>query len=304
MATVQKNILKLQLTIDAFTKDGQRFQDSSAAVTITGAADNGAGLVRVTAANHNFQTGNRVYIIGVTGTIAASTNNTASNPYWVVTRISSSTFDLVGSSASGSWSSGGTATGALVGSTDGAKFPRQRLLDMYNQSRMVLFNSIYKSVDSDEISKYVYGSFLNASIAIASVSGGYRAIPKPTGYVRLVGMTDGAATPVPIIVLPNNLLQETKRGTSPYYTVSATNLLAFEMGVNWNIVGNFGTSPASVDYYGITDWTLADVLAGTAVEVFSADVEYMIIEIAQAISEEQGEEQINALALKLLGKGN
>lgn len=304
MSTVQKNLFKLALIIDPFTKDGQRINDSASVLTVTGAS-NATPIVITTSTNHGLVSGNRVYNIGqATNTNA---NNTLANPNWVITYVSPTTFSLNGSSGNGATGTG-TCYPALIGSVDGANFPKQRLLDMYNQARMVLFNAIYKSVNNDEISKYVYGSFITASLTIPAYSAPYKFITKPSGFIRLVGMVDGAATPVPIIVLPNNLLQETKKATNPYYTVSATNLLAFEVKVSgvdgWGIVGNFGTTPASCDYYGITDWTLSDVLTGTATEVFSSDVEYMIIQIAEAISQEQGEEQINALALKLLGKGN
>jgi len=72
--------------------------------TITGASN--ATPIVITCADHGFRTNERVSITGVVGNTAA--NNTEGNPYWVVTRLNSSTFSLNGSSGSGSYQSGGT----------------------------------------------------------------------------------------------------------------------------------------------------------------------------------------------------
>jgi hypothetical protein len=72
--------------------------------TITGAANNGSGLIRITAANHRF-TGfpNKVDISGVVGTTEANAVG------WTITVISANTFDLVGSTFSNAYVSGGIA---------------------------------------------------------------------------------------------------------------------------------------------------------------------------------------------------
>jgi hypothetical protein len=74
---------------------------SGASVTITGAADNGSGLIRITAAAHGLSSGDQVLIASVTGT-------TEANGLHVVTVISSSTFDLRGSVFTNAYVSGGT----------------------------------------------------------------------------------------------------------------------------------------------------------------------------------------------------
>ena len=73
------------------------FQDTG---VITGAANNGSGLIRITDAGHGLQTGDRIKIANVAGT-------TEANATWTVTVISSSTFDLVGSTFSSAYTSGG-----------------------------------------------------------------------------------------------------------------------------------------------------------------------------------------------------
>jgi hypothetical protein len=71
---------------------------------ISGAANNGGGLIRITALNHRF-TGppNKVDISGVNGTTEANALN------WVIAVIDGNTFDLVGSTFTNAYISGGLA---------------------------------------------------------------------------------------------------------------------------------------------------------------------------------------------------
>ena len=70
-------------------------------ITITGAAS-ASGKIRITATGHGLETGDIVQISGLVGT-------TEGNGQWVVTRQSSSTFDLNNSTFANAYSSGGTA---------------------------------------------------------------------------------------------------------------------------------------------------------------------------------------------------
>ena len=73
---------------------------------ITGAANNGSGLIRITATGHGFTASQRVNIAAVGGTVEANGAN------WVITVIGANTFDLVGSTFTNAYTSGGTATRA------------------------------------------------------------------------------------------------------------------------------------------------------------------------------------------------
>ena len=77
---------------------------SSAPLTITGCANNGSGLIRVTVSGTFYgPTGTPVRITGVTGT-------TEANATWAsVTRVSSTQFDLAGSTFTNAYVSGGSA---------------------------------------------------------------------------------------------------------------------------------------------------------------------------------------------------
>lgn len=69
---------------------------------ITNIADNGSSAIRITTDGaHNLSTNDCVIIDGANGTMAM-------NGFWKVTQISSTQFDLQGSSSSGTWTSGGT----------------------------------------------------------------------------------------------------------------------------------------------------------------------------------------------------
>lgn len=74
---------------------------ASSTLTITGCANNGSGLIRVTTGTHNLVTGDTVVISGVVGTVEA-------NGSWTVTVITGTTFDLQGSAFATTYSSGGT----------------------------------------------------------------------------------------------------------------------------------------------------------------------------------------------------
>lgn len=79
--------------------------------TITGAADNGSGEIRITAVGHGYATGVKVHIAGVTGT-------TEANGDWTITVIDADHFDLDGSTFVNAYVSGGTARFGVFAITD------------------------------------------------------------------------------------------------------------------------------------------------------------------------------------------
>src|ERR1019366_8736102 len=70
-------------------------------IVISGASSDTPPIVITTAAPHGLQTGMQVTIYGVRG-------NTAANGAFTITVTGSSTFSLNGSTANGTWTSGGT----------------------------------------------------------------------------------------------------------------------------------------------------------------------------------------------------
>lgn len=98
VSTIASYIIEVGNLYMRFFKNQGRIADLSGVVT--GAANNGAGLIRITSAAHGLSTGNRVAIADVGGTVEA-------NNEWQVTVISGSTFDLIGSAFVNTYTSGG-----------------------------------------------------------------------------------------------------------------------------------------------------------------------------------------------------
>lgn len=72
---------------------------------VTGAADNGSGLIRITVASTTgLSTGNKVEVVAVTGT-------TEANGVWAITVVDGTNFDLQASTFTNAYISGGTVTG-------------------------------------------------------------------------------------------------------------------------------------------------------------------------------------------------
>ena len=99
---------------------------------VSGAADNGSGLVRITTSNnHGLTTGDYVRIYDVVGT-------TEANGTWEVTSISATTFDLVGSTFANAYTSGGA-------------------VDLYEDygttPRFILYKSANQGTDAQNIAK-------------------------------------------------------------------------------------------------------------------------------------------------------
>lgn len=93
----------IEVTLSQFAATvGDMIQPLVAGVkaAVTGAANNGSGLIRITATSHGYSTGNTVHIGYVTGT-------TEANGVWTVTVIDANTFDLQGSTFANAWVSGG-----------------------------------------------------------------------------------------------------------------------------------------------------------------------------------------------------
>ena len=102
-------VLKIRRTSSAaFTDDEviHAYATSATTKSVSGAANNGSGAIRITATGHGLVTGNLVTIKSVGGTTEA--NNTAAVPTWTVTKITNDTFDLDGSTFTNPWTSGGT----------------------------------------------------------------------------------------------------------------------------------------------------------------------------------------------------
>lgn len=99
-----------QLTPGATT--GSTTLTIGSAGNVTGAVNNGSGLIRITTSTSSiFGTGARVYVSGVTGT-------TEANGTWTVTRISATQYDLQGSAFVNAFVGAGTIKAGLFEADD------------------------------------------------------------------------------------------------------------------------------------------------------------------------------------------
>lgn len=92
---------------------------------ITGAANNGSGLIRITRAAHGYESGDKVNIQAVGGVPNATGR-------WIIDVASSSTFDLLDSTWAGAYTSGGTSLRYFAGGlfqtiAIGPSFPNYKL---------------------------------------------------------------------------------------------------------------------------------------------------------------------------------
>jgi len=102
---------------------------SGRAITITGAANNGSGLIRITAASHSFADGAIVRIHDVTGC-------TEANGAWKIDYVSDSTFDLLGSTFANAYVSGGKV---FQEKTDMVEIVKINMADQTNNNAYAYF---------------------------------------------------------------------------------------------------------------------------------------------------------------------
>ena len=141
-------------TSASIQKVGQLYWDSFAIagyapVAITNAVNNGSGLIRITSMAHGLATTNSVVINGVGGV-------TAANGAWIVTVIDANTYDLNGSTFSGTYTSGGTGTRARQygpggSATNSFGDPAYYTLSLTGGSIQVLLAGNYRVQVSGEI---------------------------------------------------------------------------------------------------------------------------------------------------------
>lgn len=134
------NVTAYSLTPGAATGTGVTLV-SGATKAITGAANNGAGLIRITAVAHGYNTGDQVGIDGVTGT-------TEANGSWTITKISVDTFDLVGSAFVNAYVANGVVRPKVFVSTDVGRLIRLKEGSVWGWAKIASFVN-YGSVTID-----------------------------------------------------------------------------------------------------------------------------------------------------------
>lgn len=296
MPTVQSQLLKLTQSVDTRTKSDQVFTDLSAAVNIA-SSTNATPIVITTAAPHGRSSGDQVYIAG--HLVNTNANNTASARTWYVSVLTSTTFGLytdsaltVGVVGNGVGVATGSMTSGLIGSIDGSRFTSQRLLDIYNDARLNL-SAVVASSYPDKIRSLEFSGTVVPEAALTFTSG---AAPKPTGYLKAIALTDTSGNP--ISVLPFDQAQMVRANES------ATVRFVFEAGTNFRTISGATYVPDAssykLTYYGLTNFTLAQVLDGTTVETINDPFQTIIVQLAEALANDKSQVTVNQLATTLL----
>lgn len=127
------NTTPTTFTPGAATGDGVTLLTGPAR-TITGAANNGSGLIRITAAGHLYTDGQQVVITGVVGT-------TEANGTWTITYISANTFDLRASAFVNAYVSDGEAFPGIFASTDVGRHIRMKQGTVWGWAKIATYVS-------------------------------------------------------------------------------------------------------------------------------------------------------------------
>ena len=192
--------------------------------------------------------------------------------------------------------SGALFTSGTVGVNDGRQFPKQRLLDLYNQARYMLLEVLREVFESpDQYAEQVAGNVIkNATFAFSGGSAN-----KPSSYVDTISLTTNAGLLIP--VLQTTQLERIKD------SLSVTNPAVFEYSATF-VDPSGGTNVPNgsnyiLYYIGMTPWVMADVTTGTAVEAFIETHHPRLIDIAAALCHEQGDTEVMALITQMLSLG-
>lgn len=135
-------------------------------VAITGAANNGAGAIRITSANHGWKTGDKIDITGILGT-------TEANATWTVTRVNANTYDLNGSTFANAYVSGGTAKPHIFEPTDLGRLIRIQHASTWGYAKITAYTSAVQ-VTADVLGNFGAASASSAwRLGLYSQGGGY-----------------------------------------------------------------------------------------------------------------------------------
>ena len=175
----------------------------------------------------------------------------------------------------------------------GEKFDAQGLLDIYNDARMAVFEEFREKLgdDLEALGATVGAELVSSTTFTMTLTGSVAVGTKPTGYIKFASMSN--ASGIEINLLGPELLEEVRSAApSPHYTQTSTGpIFVFETATQFVHYGTFVTTLATyrLVYFGLTNWTLTDVTAGTAYETYTDDqIANQVIPKAIAIALSRG----------------
>lgn len=296
MATVQEQILSLTRILDTRTKKYQAINGVAAELAIA-SSTNATPIEITTSVSHLLKTGDQVHVKD--HLVNTNANNTLANPNWTITKVDATKFTLDNSVGNGVGVATGDVTPALVGTIDGEKFQKERLLDAYNQARLLAFGELEKEEEEAELFKRIGGVLIENSTF--QFAGGVATLP--AGWVRNADLFD--VDDAPILILDTGFMAVVRAGKNKNFIESATNRFVFRLGNTLQSEsGNTYVTDLSTyrfRYWGLPSFTLTDVIENTTLEGFNGQDLQKLIEIAQMVALEKGTNETNAVTKKLFG---
>ena len=183
---------------------------------------------------------------------------------------------------------------ATVGTVAGDTFTAQRQLDFYNEARFFLFGALRGRKSNAEMCDILNQSIIKKT-DLTFASG---AASKPTGYIEKVLLQNVSLTNIPIVQL----------NAVPAISdlESATNPFVYETGDQFIAPSGSAYVPNAatyiLHYFGITNFTLANVTGGAVTETFNDMWQEILIALAVGCAKEQGATALNAMVDAFFGK--
>jgi hypothetical protein len=130
------NTGNITLAPSATTGNAITIVAAPSAKAITGAADNGSGVIRLTVVGHGFANNDPVMVAGVGGTVEA-------NGAWKITLVDADHFDLQNSTFVNAFTAGGTASANIFAATDVGRLVRIQHGSTWGYARITVFTNTF-----------------------------------------------------------------------------------------------------------------------------------------------------------------
>lgn len=189
---------------------------------------------------------------------------------------------------------GTTITAANLATNDPESFTKQDLLNYYNEARIVAYNAAVQVLPPMVRAKHLSGLITKATGQTFAAG----VLNKPAGYLEAVLLTDVDANK--ITILPASTIEFSK------HLDSVDNPLVYEEDTAFRSEHGNTYIPDDTDYilryYGLVGWTVANITTDSPLpsETFNIGLQPLLLQLAEAICNEIGGAEVNALAKRLV----
>ena len=180
---------------------------------------------------------------------------------------------------------GVTFSNATIGSSDGDKFPKQRLLDMYNDARWLLFQELQSRLSETELLNAISQTIVDTSLTF---SGG--AASKPAGYVKHISLFDSVKAQ--IYIVDASYAETIRRGSLPAFVETTANRYVVDIGSQFKSMSGTTYIPNAstylFTYFGLPIYALGDVTGGTVIESYNDNFNPTLLDLGERLASDQG----------------